>query len=77
MEKSTRMTRILYYHDPVPELAKSGSDPGRVVPHTQWTALRLKSTSVHHLPHNCEWRALGGLSGVYLPGRYAFSLLWV
>jgi hypothetical protein len=71
------MTRILYCQDSVPTLAKSGRDPGRVVPHTQCAVLLLKGTSVHHLSHDCEWRALGGLSGVYVPGRYAFSLHWV
>jgi hypothetical protein len=48
----------------MPILAKSGDGAGRVVPHTQWTALRLKGDLSPYLSHGCEMRALGGFGGV-------------
>jgi hypothetical protein len=55
----------------MPILAKSGDGAGRVVPHTQWTALRLKGDLSPYLSHGCEMRALGGFGRVYRPGGYA------
>jgi hypothetical protein len=52
---------------PMPILAKTGGDSGRVVPHAQWTVFQLEDDLSPYLSNDCEMRALGGFGGVDWP----------